>query len=155
MFDPVSALIGGGAMLLGGLLGGGSEPNVNTNIIPKPPEYTDFVKLFLGDWEVIEDPETGEKKKVFRGSPYIEALRAYQNFFRSPPYVSLGGLRLPAFGLLNAYRRAIEGGLSLGREAWYPLNVETIASPSVGQMLGGGMMGIGGALLGSGLGLFK
>ena len=139
-------LIGAGLGLLGSLIGGSSRPNVQTVKIPKPKEYTDFLKQFLGVWTKDE-----EGNKVFMPSPYVGALLKYQNFYRNPPVLNIGGIQLPALGLLNAYGRALSPVMKLAQETYYPLQVNQIASPSFGQMLGGALMGAGDLVLGFGL----
>ena len=141
----LDAIIGGIATgLIGSLFGGSSEPNTGTTIIPKPKEYTDTVKKYLG---VLRDYPLDE---VYRAQ--ISQAMNYMN----PPLVNLGGITLPAFGV---QRRAISSlrdlpslELWLAKEAYYPLGYDTWASPSTGQLLGGMLMGVGSGLLGNLLG---
>ncbi len=139
-------LIGAGLGLLGSLLAGSSRPNVQTVTVPKPREYTDLLSMYLGQWTTDK-----QGNRVFKPAPYARALLQAQEYYKSLPVVSLGGVKMPALGLLNAYGKSLSPLIRLGQEVYYPLQVNQIASPSFGQMLGGAMMGAGNLALGFGL----
>ncbi len=108
----LGAILGIGASLLGGLLGGSSKPDFDAGIIPKPEEYTRIPRGLLDYYlsqffteEKYKDEKTGEEK-----TRLVPRFKPRLGYIESVMRATSGGL--PQVNVLNSdfitqYDRAI------------------------------------------------